>query len=90
MSNDWPITRTSNEVSSLKENVDAFADCRGTSEERSMDSREEPQNEESGRESEEKIRNCLVCKSPFPSAWAGERICRRCKSTSTWRSGALG
>ena len=38
---------------------------------------------------EEKTRLCLVCRSPFPSAWAGERICRRCKSSSAWRSGAL-
>jgi hypothetical protein len=39
---------------------------------------------------EQKIRKCLICKAPFLSAWAGERICRRCKSTSRWRSGALG
>jgi hypothetical protein len=38
---------------------------------------------------DEKIRKCLICRSPFPSAWAGERVCRRCKSSSTWRSGAL-
>jgi hypothetical protein len=36
-----------------------------------------------------KTRECLVCREAFPSAWAGERICRRCKSTSAWRSGAL-
>jgi hypothetical protein len=35
-------------------------------------------------------RACLVCKKPFESQWAGERICRSCKSTATWRSGALG
>ncbi len=34
-----------------------------------------------------KTRRCLICQSPFPSAWVGERICRRCKSTATWRSG---
>lgn len=34
-----------------------------------------------------KTRRCLACQSPFPSAWAGERVCRRCKSTVTWRSG---
>jgi len=38
---------------------------------------------------EQKIRNCLICRAPFPSAWAGERICRRCKATSGWRSGSL-
>ena len=37
-----------------------------------------------------KTRKCLVCKAPFLSAWAGERVCRRCKATSAWRGGALG
>lgn len=45
---------------------------------------------ETPRQHEAKTRKCLVCKSPFPSSWAGERICRRCKSTSAWRGGALG
>lgn len=39
------------------------------------------------RDSEEKIRSCLICRRDFPSAWAGERVCRSCKSTSAWRSG---
>jgi hypothetical protein len=72
----------------LKENAGVFADCRGTSEEQCVD-----EHDESGRQArhdEQKTRNCLICKSPFPSGWAGERICRRCKSTSAWRSGALG
>jgi hypothetical protein len=34
-----------------------------------------------------KVRPCLRCKTPFPSKWAGERICSRCKGTTTWRSG---
>jgi hypothetical protein len=34
-----------------------------------------------------KTRTCLRCQSPFESAWAGERICRPCKSTHAWRSG---
>jgi hypothetical protein len=38
---------------------------------------------------EQKARKCLICRSPFPSAWAGERICRRCKSIAAWRSGVL-
>ena len=38
---------------------------------------------------EEKPRKCLVCHEHFLSAWAGERVCRRCKSSSAWRSGAL-
>ncbi len=41
------------------------------------------------RAGEEKTRKCLICKTPFPSAWAGERVCRRCKATSTWRSTGL-
>ena len=43
--------------------------------------------EELHRAGEEKTRKCLICKTPFPSAWAGERICRRCKATEKWRSG---
>lgn len=38
-------------------------------------------------ETEEKIRCCLICRKEFQSSWAGERICRSCKSTSAWRSG---
>ena len=38
---------------------------------------------------EQAIRKCLVCRSSFLSAWAGERICRRCKDTAAWRSGAF-
>lgn len=34
-----------------------------------------------------KLRNCLMCRTEFVSAWAGERICPRCKGTSTWRQG---
>ena len=33
-----------------------------------------------------KVRNCLACRSSFESAWAGERICPKCKSSSSWRS----
>jgi len=52
--------------------------------------RDEGTESEVQRENEEKTRECLICLSPFPSAWAGERICRRCKSSARWRSGALG
>ncbi len=34
-----------------------------------------------------KTRQCLMCSTPFPSQWAGERVCPKCKSSSTWRSG---
>jgi hypothetical protein len=40
-------------------------------------------------DAEAKTRHCLICKARFVSQWAGERICRRCKSTAAWRSGAL-
>jgi hypothetical protein len=33
------------------------------------------------------VRTCLSCKTTFDSAWAGERICARCKGTSAWRIG---
>ena len=36
---------------------------------------------------EAQVRQCLRCQSPFNSEWAGERVCVRCKSSSTWRSG---
>lgn len=36
---------------------------------------------------EAKTRNCLMCRDLFPSQWAGERVCPKCKSTSAWRSG---
>jgi len=36
---------------------------------------------------ERKTRKCLVCKVEFLSEWAGERICKTCKSRADWRSG---
>ncbi len=33
-------------------------------------------------------RLCLNCKAVFDSAWAGERVCPRCKGTTAWRNGA--
>ena len=36
-----------------------------------------------------KIRPCLKCRDPFESSWAGERVCRRCKSNDSWRTGSL-
>lgn len=35
-----------------------------------------------------KTRRCLRCETTFPSEWAGERICPRCKSSNAWRTGA--
>lgn len=34
-----------------------------------------------------KERRCLVCQDKFLSAWSGERVCKRCRQTSHWRSG---
>lgn len=36
---------------------------------------------------EQKNRTCLSCGAPFESEWPGERVCRRCKSSATWRQG---
>jgi len=34
-----------------------------------------------------KERSCLRCSTRFMSAWAGERVCPRCKQSSAWRAG---
>ena len=39
------------------------------------------------RDDERKTRKCLMCEAPFFSEWAGERICRKCKSSKNWRNG---
>ncbi len=33
-------------------------------------------------------RRCLRCRDMFPSEWAGERVCPRCKKSAAWRNGA--
>ena len=43
--------------------------------------------QDTDREDERKTRRCLVCTDSFLSEWAGERICRKCKSSSAWRTG---
>jgi len=35
----------------------------------------------------EKTRRCLVCSEDFLSAWAGERVCKKCRSSTAWRQG---
>ncbi|WP_417518579.1 hypothetical protein [Minwuia sp.] len=37
-----------------------------------------------------KTRSCLRCAEKFESSGFGERICRRCKSSTTWRNGNTG
>ena len=47
-----------------------------------------PENEQDvRRDDERKTRKCLMCEDPFLSEWAGERICRKCKSSKNWRRG---
>jgi len=36
---------------------------------------------------QEKERRCLVCSEDFLSAWAGERVCKKCRSSTAWRQG---
>lgn len=48
------------------------------------DSREAPQ---AGEPAAARGRTCLRCLTPFQSAWAGERICARCKDSVAWRQG---
>jgi len=74
-------------LSSWKEMNDDLADSRIAPEETISPVDEELH--ELHRAGEEKTRKCLICKTPFQSAWAGERVCRRCKATSTWRSTGL-
>ena len=31
-------------------------------------------------------RKCLMCSQSFDSEWSGERVCKRCKSTDSWRT----
>lgn len=35
-----------------------------------------------------RTRLCLKCREDFPSSWAGERVCGRCKGRSDWRKGS--
>jgi hypothetical protein len=35
----------------------------------------------------EKARKCLLCGNEFLSSWPGERVCKRCRSSSVWRQG---
>ncbi len=34
-----------------------------------------------------RARLCLRCGTSFSSEWCGERICRPCKSQTSWRNG---
>jgi len=54
---------------------------------RSKELAEELRDPKQESDTEAKVRSCLICRRDFASAWAGERICRNCKSTSAWRNG---
>jgi hypothetical protein len=73
------------ELSSLKDHMGAYIDGHdvdGCAEACELE-------REARRTAEQKIRKCMICRDAFPSAWAGERVCRKCKSTSTWRSSGM-
>jgi hypothetical protein len=86
------------EISILRENLRKQADDVDAPRQRDRENacdalskagHETPLDPASERNVEHKTRKCLICRAPFPSAWAGERICRRCKSTEAWRRGSL-
>ena len=37
--------------------------------------------------SDVKIRTCLMHGGPFESRWMGERVCKECRSSQSWKSG---
>ena len=41
----------------------------------------------SERKDEAMVRLCLKCREAFESHWAGERVCKTCKSRDEWRTG---
>ncbi len=45
--------------------------------------------EELAQPEQRRIRACLKCSEKFESAWAGERVCRKCKGGSSWQSSGL-
>jgi len=46
--------------------------------------------QEKKKQTEAKVRRCLMCGRDFESAWAGERVCKRCRSSHDWRHGMAG
>jgi hypothetical protein len=96
-----PLDARETTLSNLSDSNDDLADCRVLPEADSgvapeagcrvvpQDAAGFDEHDDLHRAGEEKTRKCLICKTAFHSAWAGERVCRRCKSTSTWRSTGL-
>lgn len=81
------VNMVDEQLSSLKDHTGAYTDCHDTCADGCADACEAER--EARRSAEQKVRKCLICRDPFPSAWAGERVCRKCKSTSTWRSSGM-
>ncbi len=42
----------------------------------------------SERDDEVMVRLCLKFREEFSSQWAGERVCKTCKSRDEWRTGS--
>ena len=42
-----------------------------------------------GTSTDEKLRRCLMCGKDFLSEWAGNRICKKCRSSAAWKQGVL-
>ena len=76
-------------MSNLRERANPLPESNSTSEHHDQAPGGGHEKSESKRTTEQKIRKCLICRAPFPSGGAGERICRRCKDTAAWRSGAF-
>ena len=76
-------------VNSLRGRANPLPESDSTSEEYGAAVGGRHETSEPKRTTEQKVRKCLICRSPFLSAWAGERICGRCKDTAAWRSGAF-
>ncbi len=34
-------------------------------------------------------RKCLMCTKTFESEWAGNRICKKCRTSSSWKEGNM-
>ncbi|HEY8246997.1 MAG TPA: hypothetical protein VIG38_06920 [Hyphomicrobium sp.] len=81
------VNMSEEELTSLKDHTGAFSECHDACADGCVDTCEAER--EARRHAEHKVRKCLICRDPFPSAWAGERVCRKCKSTSTWRSSGM-
>lgn len=43
---------------------------------------------QSDHEQVQKTLKCLMCRHEFTSHYIGERVCKKCKDTSVWKSGA--